>query len=228
MNLSRMKICFVLLPGFSPDSKPVLALKRAIEKQGYTALVSGFFGNVSIVDFQKLTISECQNNISNLINQTALKYDKVIGVGMSLGGALLLEHAKTKNNLYGIVSIGTPFRLKSRQLMRMGEFIFPVLYPFWKRFEKIKRLRLPPIGAGQVVIQYLENEFLQKLDKIHTPVLFLHSKKDLVTDYESLPKYTTQLSHSRSQTILTENGSHVIAHDPNYIIDKAINFLSIA
>lgn len=226
MLASHKKICFILLPGFSPDYVPVLALKLALEKRGYVAIESNFFGDVIVEDFRKLTIQECQGNISDLIDRNALQYDQIIGIGVSLGGALLMEHAKTKDNLCGIVSIGTPFRLRYRRLMSIGKFILPMAYPIWRHFEKIKHLRLLPIGAGPAVIRYLENEFLQKLESIHTPILFLHSKKDLVTDYRVLHEFSGKISSKRKKVTLSENGNHVIDHDPEFIIDCLEHFLT--
>ncbi len=227
MSTPHDKICFLLLPGFSPDYKPVLTLKRALEKRGYAAIANNFFGDLVVDDFKKLTIKQCQKNISDIINQACLKYDRVIGIGVSLGGALLLEHAKTTNNLYGIVSIGTPFKLKYRRLMRIGEFLLPIAYPIWKLFEKIKRLRLLPIGAEPVVVQYLENDFLQKLENVQVPVLFLHSKKDLVTDYRALPEFTGKISSQHKKIILSENGNHVINHDPEFIFEQSAHFFNL-
>ena len=84
-----------------------------------------------------------------------------------------------------------------------------------------------PIGAGPAVIQYLENEFLQKLESVHTPILFLHSKKDLVTDYKALPKFLDKISSTNKKVILTENGDHVIDHDPEFIFDKLVRFFGL-
>lgn len=228
MISSHEKICFILLPGFSPDFIPVLALKRVLEKRGYAVIASNFFGNETVKDFRKLTIQQCQENISEIINHTALKYDRVIGVGVSLGSALLLEYAKTKNNLHGIVSIGTPFKLKYRRFMRVGEFLLPMIYPIWKNFEKLKYSRILPIGAGPVVIKYLENEFLQKLENIQIPILFLHSKKDLVTDYRALPEFSGIISSKRKEIIFSENGNHVIDHDPEFIFDRLAHFFNLS
>lgn len=227
VSYSHQQTCFILLPGFSPDHIPVLALKEALEKRGYTAIASSFFGDAVFENFSKLSIQQCHENVSCLINNTAQKYQRVIGIGVSLGGALLLEHAKTNKNLHGIVSIGTPFRLKYRSLMRIGEMLIPVVYPIWKKLERHKMLRLLPIGAGPVVISYLENEFLENLDQVKTPSLFFHSKKDLVTDYTALPPFVSKLSSERTQTILSENGNHVIDHDPEFIFDRLAHFFDL-
>lgn len=224
---SHQRTCFILLPGFSPDHIPVLALKEALEKRGYAAIASSFFGDSVFENFSKLTIQQCHENISYLINSTAQKYERVIGIGISLGGALLLEHAKTNRILHGIASIGTPFRLKYRSFMRIGEIVLPFVYPLWEKFERHKTLRPVPIGAGPQVIEYLENDFLQNLEKITIPILFIHSKKDFVTDYRVLPEYLEKIGSEKKQSIISENGNHVIDHDPDMLIKHISTFFNL-
>jgi esterase/lipase len=227
MHSTRAKICFILLPGFSPDNVSVLLLKRSLEKRGYAAIAGNFFGDVTVEDFQKLTLRQCQASISAIINRLMPQYDRVLGIGVSLGGALLLEHAKTNNNLEGIVSIGTPFKLKHHWLMRLGEFSMPAWYPLWRYFERFKKLRLLPVGAGPAVVQYLENDFLKNLENVHTPTLFLHSKKDFVADYKALPVFLEKISSVRKQIVFSENGNHIIDHDPEFITDNLVSFFNL-
>jgi esterase/lipase len=228
MNKSVSQICFVLLPGFSPDFVPVLDLKTSFERRGYHVVATNFFGNAAVDDFAELTIEQCQKEIASLIADQAKKYQKVIGVGISLGGALLLEHAKTSGNLHGIVSIGTPFRLKLRSMIRFAEWIFPVVYPVWRTLQRQKDLRLLPIGAGSMMLRYLEGEFLKDLDKISIPTLFIHSKKDVVTDYRVLPEFGAKLLSQQKAFILSEYGNHVIDHDPDFILNRAVEFFGLA
>lgn len=218
------EICFILLPGFSPDYLPVLPLKAALENRGYFAIASTFFGNRDFKYFNELTLDQCHNHVSQLIQSAKTQYKQVFGIGVSLGGALLLEYAKTYNDLSGIVSIGTPFRLKHRPLMSAGKLFLPIVYPIWKKFEKYKNWRLLPVGAGPQVIRYLENGFMANLEKITTPVLLIHSKKDLITDFRVLPEYLEKIGSMSKSLIITENGNHVIDHDPNALVDHMISF----
>jgi len=224
--LDRSQICFVLLPGFAPDYRPVLILQKALERHGYKVIPSNFFGETPIKNFSQLTISQCQNEIARLIGNAAKIHSQVIGIGISLGGALLLEHAKTYDNLAGIISIGTPFRLRYRPLVYLGKLLMPVVYPLWRIIdERYKNLRLPPLGAGPMVVRYLEGEFLNNLEKINAPTLFLHSKKDWVTDYRALSRFSVTLSSHYKRTIFFENGNHVVDHDPERITRYIQEFL---
>lgn len=229
MQLDKMNknVCFVLLPGFSVDNFSVLGLKKALENFGYNAIATNFFGEKKVDDFLNLTMEESVANISELINKSSDKCERVFGIGISLGGALLMEHAKKFDNLSGIVSIGTPFRLKKRKLISLSQLLFPILYPIWKQLQKIKKLQLVPYGASEQVVSYLEGKFLENLNAVTVPILFLHSQKDGVTDYRALEEYVPVLSGERKEIIYFKNGNHVINDDPEIIARHAMNFFKL-
>ncbi len=191
------------------------------------AVASTFFGDATFGNFSQLTIARCHNHVSQLIHAAKQKHEQVIGIGVSLGGALFLEYAKANNGLNGIVSIGTPFRLKYRLLMSFGELLLPFVYPFWKKLEKRKQWRLLPIGAGPQVIHYLENDFLANLEKVVVPTLFIHSKRDFVTDYQALPEFLMKIGSVKKHSIVSGNGNHVIDHDPDMLVKYALGFFNL-
>ncbi len=215
------QICFVLLPGLAPDNVPVLRLSKVLEGRGYAVVASNFFGDMPVDDFSNLTTRQCSDAISDIIQTAKTKHEKVIGIGLSLGGALLLEHAKKHNNLDGIISIGTPLKLKSRPLISVGLAVIPFIYPLWRRLQRYKRLRLLPIGAANMVIGYIEKEFAQNLESITTPTLLLHSKNDWVSDYNAMPALMDDLSSKIKELIILNNGGHVIESDADLIVHHA-------
>lgn len=227
-NMTNNKnICFILLPGLAPDAFPVLGLKKVLEDYGYTTISSNFFGNMEVSDFSKLSLDECMKNISKIIKNALAKYDKVFGIGISLGGAFFLEYAKRNNDLDGIISIGTPFKIRHRKLLQfINDLAIPIIYPLWNKLQQIKKLRLLPIGAGEMTVRYLEGKFLEHLENIKTPVLFLHSKKDRVTDYKALAEFSKKISSQINETIFFDNGNHVIDNDPQKVIAYVLNFIN--
>ena len=227
MNENK-KICFVLLPGFSSDNLQIMGLKKLLEEAGYTAIAANFYGTEIITDFTDMTAEGCIKNISTIINQASSQYEKVYGIGISLGGALLMEHAKNFDNLSGIVSVGTPFRLKNRKWIALGEWLFPAIYFFWKPLQKIQRLRLSPLGASIQMISYMEGKFLEHLEVITTPILFLHSRKDGVTDFEALDEYVPKISSEKKEIIFFPNGKHVVDDNPKTITDYAVSFFGLS
>jgi hypothetical protein len=55
MGKHRENFCFILLPGFAPDTKPVLVLKNHLESLGYSVVTSNFWGDEGIPNFCNLT-----------------------------------------------------------------------------------------------------------------------------------------------------------------------------
>jgi esterase/lipase len=227
MKIDNSKICFVLIAGFSSDSQQIWKLGDVLKLAGYSVAIGSFYGETEVDDFAALTERECINNISALINKAANNFERVYGIGISLGGALLLEYAKKEDGLSGIVSVGTPFLLRNISWIRFGMKFFPIIYPAWKHLQRIKKLRLSPIGAVAMAVNYMEGKFLENLDKITTPTLFLHSKKDTVTDYRVLEKYVSLLSAAKHKTIYFNNGNHVIDDNPMLIVKHTADFFGL-
>jgi esterase/lipase len=227
MKINNSKICFVLIAGFSSDAQQIWKLGDVLKLAGYSVVIGSFYGKTEVDDFSRLTEEECIDNISALINKATEKYERVYGLGISLGGALLLEYAKKENRLSGIVSVGTPFLLRNIRYIRFGIKFFPIIYPVWKHLQKIKKFRLSPIGAVSMAVNYMEGKFLENLDRITTPTLFLHSKRDSVTDYRVLEKYAAMLSVTKHETIYFNNGNHVVDDNPMLIAKHAVDFFGL-
>jgi len=178
--MDKEKTHFVLVAGFSADHLESEALGRSVEKRGFSTEVISFYGEGYIDDFSHLKISDCHQNISKVIDRAKEKYENVFGIGISLGGALLLE-----------------------------------------------RFRLSPIGATPMAMDYMEKDLLENLERIQSPVLLLHSKEDLVSDYRVLPKFLEMLGSEKKKITFFENGGHVIDDDPDLVIKYIFDFFAI-
>ena len=220
-----MKIHFVLVAGFSSDQREVLGLKNVLEKQGFSAEAISFYGEGLLDDFTDIQAHQCVENVTRFVNAAIEKHDAVYSIGLSLGGALLLEYAKKNHCLSGITSISTPFRLKRRKWISLGQKAYPVIYPFWKRLQKYKQLRLSPIGAANTVVEFLEGEFLNNLSHIKTPILLLHSKNDPIADHEALPEFCRSFSSLKRQLIYLDDGGHVIDRNSDLVAGHTLDFL---
>jgi len=226
--MDKSKIYFIIVAGFSSDHMEALGLKECLEKMGFSADAISFYGKGYRDDFSEITAAECIYNVSEIINEACRKYDMVFGIGISLGGSLLLEHAKKYNNLKGIVGVGVPFKLRKRELIRLAQKLLPVVLPIWNRLQKIKKLRLNPIGAANMVIEYLEGNANKNLDYIKTPVLIIHSKKDPVSDYKAVPQFFNLISSVKKEIVFFDNGNHVVDHDFNSVAKYALDFFKIS
>ena len=138
MNINNSKTYFILVSGFSADHVEAIKLQKSLHKLGFSADPISFYGEKYINDFTYLEIADCIKNISDFINKKSEQYENVYGIGISLGGALLLEHAKSNHNLKGIASIGTPFKIVNSNQIRFGLIFLPLFYFIWKRLQEIK------------------------------------------------------------------------------------------
>jgi esterase/lipase len=227
MNKKKPSNCFVLLPGFSPDNYPVLELKKMLEDRGHAAVASSFYGTEIIKNLSHLTLDDCLRNLSQTIREAKKDYDRVFGIGISLGAALLLEHAKKEKNLDGIVSIGTPFKLKHQKLIRLGQVPVPLVKPFWRVAGKFKKWRLPPIAAAKVVLNFLRKDFTSDLEEIDVPTIFFHSKKDGVTDYRVVQEFSDRMKSSKKKIIFFDNVGHVINGHTEKVLEYIFEFFEL-
>lgn len=222
-----VKPAFVILTGFSPDTREALNIKKYLGSLGYSALVSNFWGHPAPKDLSTLSVEHSVKRLGELVKKAKQQYSqKIIGIGICLGGAFLMEYAKTQNNLDCIVSIGTPFKLKKKKLIDATVKIFPFISPVWKALKKFKRLRLRPVETGKMLLSYLEGQFLEGFDKIRTPVLFMHSRRDRLTDFKALGEYTQKFTACRKQVIVFEKVNHVINYDSQKIVENVFKFIS--
>ncbi len=225
MNLDPTKTCFVILPGFAPDSIPVLPIQQYLENCGFTAHATHFWGD-GHMDFASLTIDQCKEGIASIIAEFGQQYSTVIGIGISLGGALLIEHAKEHSDLDLIVSIGTPFRLRHRILSRGALLLYPLFNAFWKFASRVTAWRPLPIPAMKTIWHFLHGAFLQNFDRVTTPVLFLQSRKDEVVDHKAIDEYFPVFSKAKTVKVFYGKRGHDLGYDGKLILEAITEHFS--
>lgn len=236
--LNKEEFCFILLPGFSPDDVPVLKIKSDIEKLGYAAIAANFWGVKPLrghapggedtsVDLSALTIEDCKRGVVELVKKAKQNYKYVVGIGISLGGALFIEYAKYHDDLFCIVSVGTPFKLKKQSLIKIGLIFLPIICFFWKFFQKIKSWRLLPLQSSKMIVNFLENDFLKNLNKVSVPILAIHSTRDYISDYRAVDKYLANISSEKKHAIYVDKINHVLEYNGLILIKYFFDFVSI-
>lgn len=218
MHPDPEKTCFIILPGFAPDSIPVLPIQKYLESQGYAAHATNFWGDGQM-DFAAMTIDQCRKGVASAISGLRQDYPRVIGIGISLGGALLIEHSKEYSDLDQVVSIGTPFRIRHRFLARSAIVLYPAFNAFWKLANRITGFRPLPVPAMRTVWRFLQGPFLENLDRVATPILFLQSRKDEVADCESVGEYVPSFSHADTDVIYYDDAGHDLGYDGRLILE---------
>lgn len=225
--LEKNRVCFLLLPGFASDHSSLLELEKKIGGLGYHAVAVNFWGVAEVPDISQLTIKDCLDGIARITAELASTFDFVIGVGMSLGGAFLIEHAKYGNGLDYIVSVGTPFKLKNRTLIHIG-LNFPFMHQIWNAIvQPLSGGTLPPLATSRMIIQYFETDFLKNLDKVVAPILLIHSKRDKVTDYAVVGEYMAQLKSPTKNLISVDNANHVLNYNFDILLRHIFEVITV-
>lgn len=225
-GIENNQICFLLLPGFAPDNFPMLGLKRELEEAGYTAIATPFWGEKENINFYKLTIEDCKEGVKALIEKCKKQYPVVVGIGVSLGGALFMEYAKEGSDLDYIVSIGTPFKLRNKKFISLGIMIHPICEFVWEITQRISPRILPPLPATRMAFGYLNNEFTKGLEKNNTPTLLIQSKKDYVTDTSVTDEYLAKFSCQKKKAIYFENVGHALDYNNDIILKSLQDFIN--
>ena len=57
--------------------------------------------------------------------------------------------------------------------------------------------------------------------------MFLHSKKDNITDYRALEKFSPRISSPKQEITYFNNGNHVINYDLESIVTHSLEFFGL-
>ena len=220
-TLSNLKhTCFIIVPGFDKDTSSVENIKKELEETGYAAFSVNFWGDGE-VNFRTLTMHQAVAGLKSKIEEKAKHYDHVIAIGISLGGALLLEYAKQDSEIDTIVGVGIPFRLQYHYSLAFSSYVFfPILMLWWNLTgSHIKWL------ASHRVQKYLSGTFQTNLTAIKTPILLLQSTRDKVVNPVATKRYFETLVTPIKKLIMVDDVDHVLAQNEPIIFSECIKFV---
>jgi esterase/lipase len=220
----RSATCLLLLPGFSPDNVPVIPLKQDLERAGFSVVAANFWGEKNVDDLSALTADFCTRGVTDTITRLTKQYRSVIGIGISLGGALLIEHAKKHNDLAGIISIGTPFCLKNKWFIKLALALFPITRFVVGIINRFLSRRLPPIESAKEIFGYLRRAFLHNLGNVTTPLLLIQSGNDGVTDSRCSKRYVHQFGSKEKDLKFIDGKNHVFEYDGGAFMHEVVAF----
>ncbi len=228
-----------LIHGFSSTTYEVKKLAQHLANQGYYVQADNLPGHAtSIEDCNLTTHSEWLNFMEQKIATMYTTCDKVIVMGVSMGGVIAL-HLGTIFPLDGVVAAGTLFKFKNEFNVRiLVRFLhrFKTQIPKRKTFdpEALKIINhdfygythYPLIALNEM--RKMVDKVRNKIHKISSPVLLIHSKIDktaLFENYELIKNLLT--TPDLSTLILNKTGHHVfdpIASDREEIFSKISQF----
>ena len=236
---SNSKLGVYLIHGFSSTTYEVKKLAEYLAQQGYYVQADNLPGHsTSIEDCNLTTHEEWLSFVEQKIASMYTKCDKVIVMGVSMGGVLTL-HLASIFPLDGAVVAGGLFKFKN-------EFNVRVLVRLLHRFKstQIKRKNFTNKQLKMINNQFYGydyyplialNEMRKMVDKvkdnlhkISSPILLIHSKIDQTAIFENFHIIKNLLKKSTLSTLVLEKtGHHVFdteESDKEEILSKISTF----
>jgi len=233
------KLGIYLIHGFSSTTYEVKKLAEHLAQQGYYVQADNLPGHsTTIEDCNLTTHDEWLSFVEQKIASMYTKCDKVIVMGVSMGGVLTL-HLASIFPLDGAVVAGGLFKFKN-------EFNVRVLVRLLHRFKstQIKRKNFTNKQLKMINNQFYGydyyplialNEMRKMVDKvkdnlhkISSPILLIHSKIDQTAIFENFHIIKNLLKKSTLSTLVLEKtGHHVFdteESDKEEILSKISTF----
>lgn len=172
-------------------------LEPFIDK-GYGILIYDYrgYGKSSGIPFETYLYKDLENIINYLNKEKHTPDDKIVLWGLSLGGAVTAD-AAAKRTFKGVILQSTFTNIQDMVSYRVSSLLFP-----WKNPQD-KNI----IASIVNKIPFLQTYNIKdKIDKIKSPLLILHSKEDTL-----IPYYMAQINYNNNKIaklILSKYGGH--------------------
>ena len=161
-------------------------------------------------------------NVLTVLHQITY-WNKLFGIGQSLGGSLLLEAASKKNlgfkklSIWGLPNDRMPdFRVLSELIspFLISTWTLPSHYGFWGSLPALFHFKRKefPIRSNQThyveyVLDLIKNSRQKMIPKGCPPSQFIHGTLDFIADMEFAETLVTQIKNSRVDTLFESHFS---------------------
>ena len=220
----------LLIHGFTGTPKEMRPLGDFLADKGYSVLGIRLSGHgTKMADIQRSHWQDWSASVLDGWHLLQSSTDKVILMGLSMGGILALYHASFLP-VQGVVTLSTPYQLGSDLKLAVLPFLTGI-YPFVKKGKSdwhnpdaakdhISYEKFPTRAIVQLT--HLIQKMRDSLPKVTAPALLMHAKGDLVVDPENMSRIYQELgtAEENKEMVWLENSGHVVTRDS----DKKIVF----
>lgn len=236
-----MAPAILLIHGFGGSPFDLKPLTDALEKHGYAfnAIVLPGHGTTP-KDLENITKSEWLKKAFTAYEKLKKEYGEVSIVGFSMGGAIGLSIAAEKK-VSKLVLISPYFKVKEQW------FYFGKPEVWAKRLNKIipfvKKPKIGQINDPEGLKRYIAYRNLPtksvselsilgkfaaaKSKNVTCETLWIHSKKDIVADFEFSKKMFSTIASKKKYFLEYNKSNHVILYDYDHVdaINQIMSFL---
>ena len=187
-------------------------------------------------DLAQVTLQDWEQSAENAYNFLTQKVNKIFIVGSSFGGNLAFYLASKYNNpLGGVISMGTPIKIKWQKIVKARAYTYGLFKQYYKKRKSnyVYKLLLVdqeqivypviPISSLRRLFSFIKKHTIPNLKDIKSPTLIIQSSADKVVNPNSAQFIHENLG-SEDKRILWINGcSHALAIDEKrWVIYKSI------
>ncbi len=226
----------LLIHGFTGAPTEMRPLGEYLAENGFSVLGVRLSGHgTKMADLKRSHWQDWSASVLDGWNLLQSTTDKIILIGLSMGGTLALYHASFLP-VQGIVSLSAPYRIDPDPRLAVLQILSHFI-PYvskgdsdWQDQNAIEEHFSYEKYPTKAILQLnlLLKEMQVSLPKITAPALLIHSKKDLGVNPENLTLIYQNLGTKEGdkEMVWLENSGHVVTRDLEKItvFNKVLRF----
>ena len=190
--LKSEEVGVMMLHGFTSSPYQLRELGNFLAGKDLTVFCPVIAGHAtSPEDLMTTTIADWQRSVDEAFIEISQKVKKVFVIGNSFGGNLAFDLATRFSTIKGIVSLGTPIRLKNHAIIKLRYYTYGWMKKYYRKpgvhyhddyVNVAENISYPviPIKSLNNFLAFIETITLPNLGKVKTPTLIVHADKDPV------------------------------------------------
>ena len=213
----------LLIHGFTGAPTEMRPLGNFLAEKGYSVLGIRLSGHgTKMADIQRSHWQDWAGSVLDGWHLLQSSTDKIILMGLSMGGILALYHASFLP-VQGVVSMSTPYQLEPDPKLALLPFLTRII-PYIKKGESdwhdpdaakghISYEKYPTRAIVQLT--HLLQAMRISLPKVTVPALLMHAKGDLSVAPENMSRIYQELgtAEENKEMVWLENSGHVLTRD---------------
>lgn len=230
----------LMIHGFTSTPHQFGPLSQYLSKAGFTVYAPLIAGHGTCPeDLIKTTSDDWKESIKKAYLDLKKKSKKIIVVGNSFGGNLAFWLAKeTKDDLAGIVSLGTPITLRFQWIIKARYYLYGWARKYYRKPMRIYKtdytdmmdeVTYPviPIKSLGEFLRFIRHETMPNLHLVKTPTLVAHANIDPVVHPKSATYIYQNLGSYFKKIYWFESDRHVIttAKNNTALFEKILDFI---
>jgi len=231
----------LLIHGLGGSPIDLLPLSYELKKKGYLVHSLVLPAHCTYPkDLESVDSDDWINASLAALDSLQHQCQQIVVVGFSMGGTLGLSLA-SRRDVDKLILINPYFKLKNRCFLPDKWAIWAgylsKLIPFIKKF-KIGQINDPNGLKGYDSYKYVSlksvselektvDNAIEEFEKVQSDVLWIHTVKDRIADYDRSKEKFDDLSVDKKRFIKYELSNHIILHDyeSDDVIDNVLEFI---